>query len=262
MPGAYGTAGGPPQSCGLVCLEHVHKVYRRDGTETVALRDVTLTVRPGEFLVVMGPSGSGKSTLLHLMGALDLPTSGRVWFDGLDLAGLSDAERSALRRRQIGFVFQFFNLLPTLTVLENVCLPAYLDGAAGRAAEDAEARGRHLLEQVGLGRRLHRYPSELSGGELQRAAIARALLMRPALLLADEPTGNLDSKAGQDVLALIKGCQQDGQTVVMVTHDPKAAAYGDRVVHLKDGQVESVTQLQPLTPGPAGGMGPHGDLAA
>lgn len=241
-----------PVSGDLVRLERVTKVYRRDGAPTVALREVSLAVRRGEFLVIMGPSGTGKSTLLHLMGVLDVPTSGRIWFDGRDLGSLSDAERSALRRRRIGFVFQFFNLLPTLTVLENVCLPAHLDGAAGRSAEEVAARGRQLLEQVGLGHRLDRRPAELSGGELQRAAIARALFMRPALLLADEPTGNLDSRAGQEVLALIKGYQQGGQTVVVVTHDPKVAAYGDRVVHLKDGQVESITQLQPVAPGLAG----------
>lgn len=246
----------------LVRLERVTKVYRRDGAPTVALQEVSLAVRRGEFLVIMGPSGSGKSTLLHLMGALDVPTSGRIWFDGQELGTLSDAERSALRRHRIGFVFQFFHLLPSLTVLENVCLPAYLDGVAGRAAEQAAARGRQLLEQVGLGDRLHRWPAELSGGEMQRAAIARALLMKPALLLADEPTGNLDSKAGQDVLVLLKTYQQTGQTVVMVTHDPKAAAYGDRVVQLRDGQVESITELQPAMPDPAGRTGTHGSLMA
>ncbi|HEY8424557.1 MAG TPA: ABC transporter ATP-binding protein [Limnochordales bacterium] len=236
----------PAPSRPLVRLERVGRVYRRDGSETVALRDVSLEVWPGEFVVVMGPSGSGKSTLLHLMGALDLPTSGVVWWDEVDLATLSDAERSALRRRRIGFVFQFFNLLPTLTVLENVCLPALLeDGPARR--DEVEARATHLLEGMGLASKRHRFPNELSGGEMQRVAIARALINRPCLILADEPTGNLDSRAGREVLRLLeRSREQEGRTVVLVTHDPRAADLGDRLVWLEDGRV--VPGGRPLSP--------------
>jgi len=183
----------------------------------------------------MGPSGSGKSTLLYLLGALDVPTSGSIVIDGTEISSAGDAELSRFRRERLGFVFQFFNLLPTLTALENVLLPGLL---AGRPRDELAPRARELMELVGLGARADHRPDELSGGEMQRVAVARALLIRPALLLADEPTGNLDSKAGTEVLRLIReATRQAGVTVVMVTHDPGAASSGDRVVRLADGKV-------------------------
>jgi putative ABC transport system ATP-binding protein len=183
----------------------------------------------------MGPSGSGKSTLLQLIGGLDRPTSGSVHLGGQPLHSLPDGELAAIRRRDIGFVFQFFNLMPNLSARENVALPLLLDGRKGAAVW---ARADELLERLGLADRRHRRPSELSGGQMQRVAIARALAASPRLLLADEPTGNLDSVTGQDVLSWLKTCQIEfGQTIVMVTHDPKAAAYGDRLVTLRDGKI-------------------------
>jgi putative ABC transport system ATP-binding protein len=208
------------------------------GTERVlALDDLSLVVLGGQFCTVMGPSGSGKSTLLHLVAGIDAPTGGRVIVDGRDLAAMSDDARTLLRRRRIGLVFQFFNLLPTLTALENVALPLQLDGV--RRGE-AERRSTDLLSELGLGDRMHHRPHQLSGGQMQRTAIARALVTGPALLLADEPTGNLDSHAGDEVLALLRRTADErGHTVLMVTHDEHAAAIGDRVVHLHDGRLVS-----------------------
>ncbi|HLL52575.1 MAG TPA: ABC transporter ATP-binding protein, partial [Myxococcaceae bacterium] len=181
------------------------------------------------------PSGSGKSTLLNLLGALDVPTSGSITIEGREISKLSDQALSAFRRERLGFVFQFFNLLPTLTALENVVLPGLLSNQP-RAALEKKASG--LLEQVGLRGRSHHHPDELSGGEMQRVAVARALLLEPALLLADEPTGNLDSKTGAEVLRLLREATRERQvTVVMVTHDAKAAAVGDRLVRLADGAI-------------------------
>jgi putative ABC transport system ATP-binding protein len=186
----------------------------------------------------MGRSGSGKSTLLHLMGALDTPTSGTVLFGGRDLLALSDREQSLLRRDHIGFIFQFFNLLPTLTALENVALPLLL---AGQARGPAQQRARASLERVGLACRARHFPDEMSGGEMQRVAIARALVNEPEAILCDEPTGNLDSGTGKEILELLRGLPEaGGRAVVMVTHDDKAAAYGDRVVHMRDGLMTSI----------------------
>jgi len=220
-----------------VSLQRVRKRFRR-GSETVdALDDVSLNVPAGEFCAVMGPSGSGKSTLLHLVAGIDAPSGGRVLVDGRDLAALSDDERTLLRRHRIGLVFQFFNLLPTLSALENVALPLELDGTA---RSEAERRARELLRELGLGDRLDHRPHQLSGGQMQRVAIARALVGDPALLLADEPTGNLDSHAGEDVLRLLRTtADARGHTVLMVTHDEHAAGIGDRVVHLQDGRITS-----------------------
>jgi putative ABC transport system ATP-binding protein len=190
---------------------------------------------------VMGPSGSGKSTLLNLLGALDVPSSGSLRIDGRELSRMDDATLSAFRRERLGFIFQFFNLLPTLSALENVMLPALL---AGRTRGELVPRAEGLLETVGLRQRAHHRPDELSGGEMQRVAVARALLSEPALLLADEPTGNLDSRTGAEVLRLIRDAtRQRGLTVVMVTHDPKAAAVGDRIVRLADGAVVGDEQV-------------------
>ncbi|MBI2090545.1 MAG: ABC transporter ATP-binding protein [Deltaproteobacteria bacterium] len=214
----------------------LHKIYRQGKSEIAALAGVSLDIHTGEFVVIMGPSGSGKSTLLHLIGGLDRPTRGEVLIDGRIISQMSDNEVTLLRRRQIGFVFQFFNLLPTLTAVENVMLPLILDGRATAAAR-TQAEG--LLERVGLAARSDHLPEELSGGEIQRIAIARGLAFNPPILLADEPTGNLDSKTGEEILKLMRRINREaGCTVVMVTHNREAAEYGDRIIHLRDGAVE------------------------
>jgi putative ABC transport system ATP-binding protein len=213
----------------------LNKVYGEGSTSVRALADVTLDFPEGEFAAIMGPSGSGKSTLLHILGALDRPTSGRVIVGGTELSGLSDRKLTLLRRERMGFVFQFFNLIPTLSAEENILLPALI---AGQRAGKYTQRLDELLDMVGLtGRRGHR-PDELSGGEQQRVAIARALIRNPDMILADEPTGNLDSKTGAGVLELLReSAARYQQTILMVTHDPRAAATADRVVFLSDGRV-------------------------
>ncbi len=219
----------------MIEVVDVTKVYRRGKNEIRALDGVSLSVPKGQFLSVMGSSGSGKSTMLNLLGALDVPSSGQLRIDGKEISRFPDDELSKFRRDRLGFIFQFFNLLPTLTAIENVILPELL---AGKSRDELEPRAKALLEQFGLkGRDTHR-PDELSGGQMQRVAIARALLSEPALLLADEPTGNLDSKTGAEVLRLIRDATRDRNlTVVMVTHDAQAASVGDRVVRLADGRV-------------------------
>jgi putative ABC transport system ATP-binding protein len=215
-------------------LRDVHKVYRRGAQEVRALDGVSLDIGAGEFVAVTGPSGSGKSTLLHLVGALDVATSGEIVVDGVALERAGDAELTAIRRSRIGFVFQFFNLLPTLSARENVMLPALLDG---QRAETAGPRADALLDRVGLGGRGDHRPDELSGGEMQRVAIARALIKDAPVLLADEPTGNLDSATGAEVLETLDALHRDGLTIVMVTHDAAAAAAADRVARLRDGRL-------------------------
>ena len=213
------------------------KVFGSGETQVRALDGIDLEIERGEMVAIMGPSGSGKSTLLHLLGALETPTSGTIALGGREFQGLDDRELTLLRREGIGFVFQFFNLLPSLTAEENVMLPALI---AGRRDERVAARARTLLERVGLAGRAHHLPSELSGGEQQRVSIARAHLMEPELVLADEPTGNLDSRSEAQVLELLSELNRDdGHTIVMVTHDPAAAAVARRVVFLRDGKVES-----------------------
>jgi putative ABC transport system ATP-binding protein len=216
-------------------LRDVVKEYPRGAQTVRALDHVSLSIGEGEFVSVVGPSGAGKSTLLHLIGGLDIPSAGTVLLEDRDLGGLSDEELSAFRRTQLGFVFQFFNLLPTLAAWENVALPRLLGGAPlSRLRADAVA----LLERVGLGQRADHRPAELSGGEMQRVAIARALMSDPVLILADEPTGNLDSATGAEILALLGACARDDRrTVVLVTHNAAAAAASDRVVTLTDGRV-------------------------
>ena len=213
-------------------LEGVSKRFHRGHETVVALDDVTLEVGPGEFVGMIGPSGSGKSTLLHLAGGLDQPDAGKVFVGDRELAGMSIGERARMRRREIGFVFQFFHLIPTLTVAENVELPLTLDGGSDAAAV------REVLERVGLTDRADHLPGELSGGQMQRAAIARALVARPTLILADEPTGNLDSATGADVLDVLTSQVADaGASLVLVTHDANAAARAHRCLHLKDGKL-------------------------
>lgn len=212
------------------------KVFGEGEATVEALKGVDLAVRKGEMLAIMGRSGSGKSTLLTLLGGVDTPSSGEVLLDGENLANLTDDERTLVRRRKIGFIFQSFNLLPILTAQENVALPMELDGVSSR---EAQARALETLEMVGMGKRKDHVPSKMSGGEQQRVAIARALAIKPAILLADEPTGNLDSANGQRVTTLLRRLvDEHGQTIVMVTHDPLVAAAADRIVHLSDGQVE------------------------
>src|SRR6266852_4016257 len=218
-------------------LQEVAKSYPQGRRMVHALRGVSLRISAGEFVSIMGPSGSGKSTLLHLLGALDVPTSGRVMFDGRDLQTFSDAERSLLRRNRIGFIFQFFNLLPTLTAVENVALPLLLGGGSRRQAREKALAG---LSQVGLSDRAGHFPEEISGGEMQRVAIARALVAEPEAILCDEPTGNLDSVTSKEILTMLRGLPEAGRrSVVMVTHDPQAAGYGDRLITIRDGLIES-----------------------
>jgi putative ABC transport system ATP-binding protein len=226
----------------LIDVTKVYQHGRRPGRNgagalTVhAVRGVSLRIDAGEFVSIMGPSGSGKSTLMHLLGALDTPTTGRALFQGKDLQEMSDRERSLLRRTRIGFVFQFFNLLPTLSGAENVALPLLLGGRPrGEAVKTAAA----ALERVGLADRADHYPDEMSGGEKQRVAIARALVAEPDAVLCDEPTGNLDSATSKEILTLLRGLPESGRrSVVMVTHDPQAAAYAGRLVRIRDGLVE------------------------
>jgi putative ABC transport system ATP-binding protein len=215
---------------------NVHKFFNQGKKKVTALAGVSFDVEKGKFLVIMGPSGSGKSTLLHLIGGLDRPTQGEILVDGRIISQMPDDEVTLFRRTQIGFVFQFFNLLPTLSATENVMLPLILDG---QSTGPARARAQVLLERVGLEAREGHLPDEMSGGEMQRLAIARALAFHPRILLADEPTGNLDSKTGAEVLQLIRRINEEEQcTVIMVTHNREAADYGDRIIYLKDGVVE------------------------
>lgn len=219
----------------MIEVVNAEKVYRRGHSEVRALNGVSLSVPKGQFLSVMGSSGSGKSTMLNLLGALDVPSSGIIRIDGKEISKLPDDELSRFRRDHLGFIFQFFNLLPTLTAIENVLLPSLL---AGKSRQAEEPKAKALLESVGLKGRWSHRPDELSGGEMQRVAIARALLGEPSVLLADEPTGNLDSKTGAEVLRLIREATRErGLTVVMVTHDPRAAEVGDRLVRLADGVI-------------------------
>lgn len=229
----------------VIDVRDVTKVYKMGDVEVRALRGVTFSVARGEYVAIMGPSGSGKSTLLNLVCGLDEPTSGSVKVDGVELAGLTDDARTRLRREKIGMIFQTFNLLPTLSALENVALPLRLQGLSKKEAEDRAAA---MLSKVKLGSRTIHRPDEMSGGERQRVAIARALIFRPPLLLGDEPTGNLDSKTGDEILGLLDDLQQEyNSTLLMVTHNAEAAAFCDRIVRLHDGQIiEDVSCVRTL----------------
>lgn len=225
----------------LIQTENLTKIYGKGEAAVVALDHVNIAVEKGEFLAVMGPSGCGKSTLLHLVGGLDRPTEGRVFLDGRDLTSLRDDDLAALRRRRIGFVFQFYNLIPVLTALENAALPLLLDGV--KPAE-AYRRAAGWLTRLGMGDRLHHRPDQLSGGQQQRVAIARALVAEPDLILADEPTGNLDSRAGDEIAALLRRISSEwGRTILLVTHDPRIAAHADRILFMKDGRIIDETHL-------------------
>ena len=220
----------------LIDLTDIEKVYRTGGSDVHALRGVTLSIQPGEFVAFMGSSGSGKSTMMNILGCLDRPTGGQYLLDGSDVSTLDRDQRAIVRNRKLGFVFQGFNLLPRATALENVQMPMlYGNRRIGRA--DGQARARAALTHVGLGERGEHRPNQLSGGQQQRVAIARALVNRPALLLADEPTGNLDSRTGLEIMAIFQGLNAEGHTIVMVTHEPDIAAFTGRQIHMKDGRV-------------------------
>ena len=216
----------------MIQLEHVHKVYRDGPLHVHALCDVNLHVRRGEFVTIMGPSGSGKSTLLHILGCLDHPSDGRYQFDGRDVSTFTDRQLALTRNKRIGFVFQSFNLLVRETALENVTLPLLYAGE-----NRVMARGREALTAVGLAERMHHRPGQLSGGEQQRVAIARALVKQPDVILADEPTGNLDTQVRDQILELFRTVHQQGITIVLITHNPEIARLGDRTVRLRDGQI-------------------------
>jgi putative ABC transport system ATP-binding protein len=218
----------------VIEIERLSRTFRVGGGEVPALRDVSLRIGSGEHVAIMGPSGSGKSTLLHILGLLDRPSAGRYVLDGREVAQLDEAERAGLRREKIGFVFQFFHLVPRLTAAENVELPMLL---AGRPPALRRERVAAALEAFGLAGRARHRPEELSGGERQRVAIARAMLLEPAVLLADEPTGNLDRATGRDVLGLLEGLCRRGLTLVVVTHDPEIGARAPRRIRLVDGRV-------------------------
>jgi putative ABC transport system ATP-binding protein len=222
----------------IIQIRDLCKTYRVGKVDVPALRGVDLDVRKGHFLSIIGPSGSGKSTLFHIIGGLTPPTTGKVVVDGKDLSAMTDAERTRMRKRTVGFVFQKFNLLPNLTARDNIAVARYIGGAAARPEPEFE----EVLRLLGIGERLDHKPNALSGGEQQRVAIARAIVNHPAILLADEPTGNLDTGNSKAVLEVLRDLNRRlGQTILMITHNPEAAAYGDSTVHMLDGRIAERT---------------------
>ncbi|MFH1511706.1 MAG: ABC transporter ATP-binding protein [Candidatus Woesearchaeota archaeon] len=218
----------------IIKLDSVWKIYRMGEVDVQALAGLSMEIRKGEFVSIQGPSGSGKSTAMNMVGCLDIPTKGSIYLDGKNIAHLSESSLAQIRGKKIGFIFQTFNLINTLTAIENVMLPMVFQGIA---KDDRQKKARHLLEMVELADRLDHRPNELSGGQQQRVAIARALCNDPEVILADEPTGNLDSKTGTNVMEFLKKLHNQGKTVVMVTHDPTKAKYAGRVLHLRDGKL-------------------------
>lgn len=216
----------------MIVVDNITKVYKIGNVEVTAIKGVSFSIKPEEFVTIMGPSGSGKSTCLHIIGCLDRPTSGSFMLDGREVSRLSDKELSKVRNRKIGFVFQSFNLLPRATALQNVELPLIYSGSSRCTKRSMEA-----LEKVGLASRAKHRPYELSGGEQQRVAIARALVNNPSIILADEPTGNLDSISGKDIMSILSNLHRQGITIVIITHDRQVAEYGERIIQFKDGEI-------------------------
>ncbi|MBG0787999.1 MAG: ABC transporter ATP-binding protein [Anaerolineaceae bacterium] len=221
----------------VIKIHDLVKVYGQGDIATHALRGISLEIFPGEFIAVMGPSGSGKSTLMNILGCLDRPTSGTYILDGEDVSDLDKIDLAEVRNEKLGFIFQSFNLLPRLSAVQNVILPMLYDGRLRWSREEKEDRAINLLESLGLGGRLHHRPSELSGGQQQRVAIARALVNEPAILFADEPTGNLDTESSREVIDILKSIQGQGATIVMVTHEPDVAAHAQKTIHVLDGEI-------------------------
>ena len=222
-----------------ISISHVRKVYQTGDVETFALDDISFSIKKGEFVAIVGPSGSGKSTLMHVLGALDTPTSGTYILDGQDVSKLSKDELADIRNKKIGFVFQAFNLLPRTTALKNVALPMTY---AGVPKAERLKKAEELLKEVGLGDRINHTSNQLSGGQMQRVAIARALSMNPAIILADEPTGNISTVQAEEVMDIFQGLQKQGHTIVIITHEPSIAAYAQRTIHIKDGKIEKETK--------------------
>lgn len=220
----------------MIKVSHISKVYKNDLVETVALDDVSFEIKTGEFVAIMGPSGSGKSTLMHILGALDLPTSGVYILDGRDVGKLKDDELADIRNKKIGFVFQSFNLLPRTTALRNVALPMVYAGLPKEKREDIAKKS---LEMVGLGDRATFTPSQLSGGQQQRVAIARSLVMNPSILLADEPTGNIATGQAEEIMAIFQKLNDKGHTIIIITHEPNIAKHAKRIIHIRDGRITS-----------------------
>ncbi len=218
----------------IIQASHLQKVYKSEATETVALSDVSFHIHKGEFVAIMGPSGSGKSTLMHILGALDLPTSGEYILDGQNVEKLTDDQLAEIRNLKIGFVFQAFNLLPRTTALKNVMLPMVY---AGIPKKERMTKAKKYLDMVGLGDRMEHTSNQLSGGQQQRVAIARALVMNPALILADEPTGNIASAQAEEIMAIFQKLNHEGHTIVMITHEPDIAEHAKRIIHIRDGKI-------------------------
>ncbi len=223
----------------VLIAKDAYKVYKNVAKEVRAVNGITMTINKNESLAIVGPSGAGKSTLMHLLGGLDTPTNGKILLDGVDIYGLSDKERARIRNRRIGFVFQFYHLLPEFTILENVMLPALMKGRVARTrGEGAREKARYILELVGLKDRINHRPGELSGGESQRVAIARALVNEPEILLCDEPTGNLDSKTSESIYDLLFGIKsKTGMSLIIVTHDERVSSRTENTIHIKDGKI-------------------------
>lgn len=218
----------------MIDISHISKIYKTDIVETTALNDISFEIQKGEFVAIMGPSGSGKSTLMHIIGALDLPTSGTYVLDEEDVSHLTDDELADIRNRKIGFVFQAFNLLPRTTTMDNVMLPMIY---AGVPKKEREKKAETYLTMVGLGHRLTHMSNQLSGGQQQRVAIARALVMDPAILLADEPTGNIASQQAEEIMSIFQDLNAKGHTIIMITHEPDIASHAKRIIQLKDGKI-------------------------
>jgi putative ABC transport system ATP-binding protein len=218
-----------------ISISHVKKVYNTGDVETVALDDISFSIKKGEFVAIVGPSGSGKSTLMHIIGALDTPTSGSYVLDNQDVSKLSKDELAEIRNKKIGFVFQAFNLLPRTTAVKNVALPMMY---AGIPKDKRLKKAEELLKEVGLGDRMNHTSSQLSGGQMQRVAIARALSMNPAIILADEPTGNISTVQAEEIMRIFQSLQKQGHTIVIITHEPSIAAYSQRTIHIKDGKID------------------------